>query len=73
MNVSSLTPWLSYFHTVQFSGCSGCFLSLNLLLFLFLLCKEAMCIYLGLHLGQKYYFIFYVIYLGTLFFLDESG
>ena len=25
MNVSSLTPWLSDFHTVQFSGSSGCF------------------------------------------------
>ena len=26
MNVSSLTPWLSDFHTVQFSVSSGCFL-----------------------------------------------
>ena len=25
MNVSSLTPWLSDFHTVQFSVSSGCF------------------------------------------------
>ena len=25
MNVSSLTPWFSDFHTVQFSGRSGCF------------------------------------------------
>ena len=29
MNVSSLTPWLSDFHTVQFSDSSGCFLFLN--------------------------------------------
>ena len=29
MNVSSLTPWLSDFHTVQFSVSSGCFLFLN--------------------------------------------
>ena len=32
MNVSSLTPWLSNFHTVRFSVNSGCFLFLNLLL-----------------------------------------
>ena len=29
MNVSSLSPWLSDFHTVQFSVSSGCFLILN--------------------------------------------
>ena len=29
MNVSSLSPWLSDFHTVQFSVSSGCFLFLN--------------------------------------------
>ena len=29
MNVSSLSPWLSDFHTVRFSGSSGCFLLLN--------------------------------------------
>ena len=29
MKVSSLTPWLSDFHTIQFSGYSGCFLFLN--------------------------------------------
>ena len=52
-NVSSLTPWLLDFHTVQFSSSSGCFLFLNLLLSFFLLCEEAKCIYLCLHLGQK--------------------
>ena len=26
MNVASLNPWLSGFHTVQFSDCSGCYL-----------------------------------------------
>ena len=31
MSVSSLTPWLSDFHTVQFSVSSGCFLFFNLL------------------------------------------
>ena len=29
MNVSSLTPWMSDFHTVWFYGSSGCFLLLN--------------------------------------------
>ena len=53
MNVSSLTPWLSDFHTVWFSVSSGCFLFLNLLLSFFWLCKEARCIYLHLHLGWK--------------------
>ena len=49
VNVSSLTPWLSDFYTVQFSGN---FLFLNLLSF-FRLCKEAKCIYLCLYLGWK--------------------
>ena len=35
MNVSSLTPCLSDFYTVQFSGSSACFLFLNLLLSFF--------------------------------------
>ena len=29
MNVSSLSPWLSDFHTIRFSVSSGCFLFLN--------------------------------------------
>ena len=53
MNVSSLTPWLLDFHTVWFSGSSGCLLFLNFLLSFFWLCEEAKCIYLCLHLGQK--------------------
>ena len=52
-NISSLTPWLLDFHTVQYSGNSGYFLLLNLLLCFFWLCKEAKCINLCLHLGQK--------------------
>ena len=55
MIVSSLTPWLSELHTVQFSGSSGCFLFFNLLSF-FWLCKEVKCIYLCLHLGWKFHF-----------------
>ena len=35
VNVSSLTPRLSDFHTVRFSGSSGYFLSLNVLLSFF--------------------------------------
>ena len=50
VNVSSLTPWLSDFHTFQFSGSSGYFLFLNLLLS-FWSCEEAQCIYLHLPLG----------------------
>ena len=53
MNVSSSTPWLSDFHTVQFSGSSGCFSFLNLLLSFFWLCEEAQCVHLHLHLVQK--------------------
>ena len=53
MDVSSLTSWLLDFHTVQFSGSSGYFLFLNLLLSFFCLYEEAKLIYLCLHLGQK--------------------
>ena len=56
MNVSSLTPWLSDFHTIWFSVSSGCFLFLNFLSF-FWLCEEAKCVYLCLHLGQKSVFL----------------
>ena len=38
---------------IRFSGSSGCFLFLNLLLSFFWLCEEAKCIYLCLHLGLK--------------------
>ena len=58
MNVSSLSPWLWDFHTVWFSGSSGWFLFLNLVLF-FWLFEEAQCIYLCLHLGQKYIITFF--------------
>ena len=44
VNVSSLTPWLPDFHTVQFSGSFRYFLFLNLLLSFFWLCEEAKCI-----------------------------
>ena len=56
MNVSSLISWLLDFHIVRFSGSSGCFLFLNLLLS-FWLCEEVQCVYLCLHLGwkSKYY------------------
>ena len=53
MNVYSLTPWLSEFHTVQFSVSSDCFLFLNLLSSFFWLCEEAQYIYIHVHLGRK--------------------
>ena len=52
MNISSLTP--SDFHTVRFSGTSGYFLFLNLLLSFFQLCEEAKDIYLCINLGWKF-------------------
>ena len=63
MNVSSLTPWLLDFHTVRFSGSSGCFLFLNLFLSFFWLCEEAKHIYLCLHLGWKCLSLFYINFL----------
>ena len=53
-NVASVTPGLLDFHTVRFSGSSGYFLFLNLLLSFFRLCKETKYIYLCLHLGWKF-------------------
>ena len=47
---NSLVVRLPY---IGFSVSSGCFLFLNLLLSFFCLCKEAQCVYLCLHLGQK--------------------
>ena len=53
MDVFSLTPWLSEFHSVWFSGSFASFLFLNWLLYFFWLCEEAKHIYLCLHPGQK--------------------
>ena len=41
MNVYSLSPWFSDFHTVGFSVSFGCLLFLSLLFPFFWLCKEA--------------------------------
>ena len=60
MNVFSLTPQLSDFHTIRFSGSSGYFLYLNLLLSFFWLCEEGQCIYLHLYLGQKSLYLLYI-------------
>ena len=59
MNVSFLTPWLSGFHTVQFSGSSGYFLFFNLLLSFFRLCEEAKYISLRFHLDRKLFFLLF--------------
>ena len=53
MNVSSLTPWLPDFHTVRFSGSSGCFFVFKFFVVLLLVCKEAKSIYLCLYLGPR--------------------
>ena len=55
MNVSYLTPWLSDFHAVLFSGSSAYiyFLFLNLLLSFLWLCDEVKHIYLHLHFSWK--------------------
>ena len=52
LNVSSLTPWLLDLHTVWYSGRSGYFSFLNLLL-PFWLCEEAKCVYLHLHIDRS--------------------
>ena len=44
MNVSSLTPWLSDFHTVWFSVSSGCFLFLKLMLSYFVVRGGTACL-----------------------------
>ena len=61
MNVSSLSPWLLDFHTVLFSVSSGCFFVFKLLLSLFWLCEEAQCVYLCLHLGQKFKNVYFLM------------
>ena len=52
MNVSSLSPWLWDFHTVQFSVSSGGFLFLNCCPS-FGCVRRHKCVYLHLHLGWK--------------------
>ena len=49
MNVSSLSPWLSDFHTARFSVSSGCFLFLTCPFG----CTRSHSVYLRLHLGRK--------------------
>ena len=45
MNVSSLTPWLLDFHTVQFSGIYAYFLFLNSLLSFFCYCARKQSVF----------------------------
>ena len=58
MNVSSLSPWLSDFHTVRFSVSPGCFLFLNCCCPSFG-CARRQCVYLCFHVGWKSYFLFF--------------
>ena len=53
MNMTSLNFWLLDFHTVWYSGSSGCFLFLGYLRSFFWLCKEAKYVCLCLHLDKK--------------------
>ena len=57
MNVS-LSPWLSEFHVVCYSGSSGCLLFLNWSLSFFSLSEEEKHFYLCLHLGWNSPFMF---------------
>ena len=53
-NVFSLTPWLLDFHTVWFCGNSVfCLFVFKFVVALLLVCEEAKCIYLHLHLAWK--------------------
>ena len=52
MNVSSLSPWSSDFHTVRFSVSSGVFLFLNCCC-PSSGCARRQCVYQRLHLGRK--------------------
>ena len=63
MNVFSLTPWLSEFHTARFSGSSGCFLFLNLLLSFFWLWKAAQYVYLASILAGSPLLYFYFVWI----------
>ena len=44
MNVSSLSPWLLDFHTVQFSVSSGCFLLKIVIVLLFVVQGGTVCL-----------------------------
>ena len=57
MNVSSLSPWLSDFHRVQFSVSSGCFLFLNFCCPSFGCARRHSVSTLRLPLGWKFQFI----------------
>ena len=53
MIVASLSPWLSYFHTVPFSDSSGCHLFWDVVTVVLWLYEEAKYVNLRLHLDQK--------------------
>ena len=67
MNVSSLSPWWSIFHTVQFFCQFWLFFVFKFLLSFFWLYKEAQCVYLCLHVGRKPRLIFLNVYFSPKF------
>ncbi|KAF6099750.1 hypothetical protein HJG60_011488 [Phyllostomus discolor] len=58
MNVCISICWLLDFHTVQFSVSYGSYF-VSKFLSLFWLCEKAQCVYLHLHLGQKFFSHFF--------------
>ena len=58
MNVASLNPWLSDFHTVRFFDSSGYYLFLDLVVILWLH-EEAKHVYLCLHLDHRSHIFFF--------------
>ena len=66
MNLSFITPWLLDFRTVRFSGSSGWFLFLNLLLFFFLLVVRGGKVYLPTPLSWLEVYINYFKFLRVL-------
>ena len=67
MNMASLNPSLSAFHTVWFSGSSGWFLFWGKLWSFSWLCKEVKHVYLCLHLDRKSNLIIYILSSSWLF------
>ena len=58
MNVSSLSPWSSGFHTVRFSVSSGCFLSLNCCSSFGCVRRHSVSTYASILAGSSTYFFF---------------
>ena len=58
MNISSLTPWLSDIHRVRYSGSSGCFWFLNLLLSFLCARRQSISTYASILAGSPNFICF---------------